>query len=94
MIMPNTNKIKLSGLLFIILNLLITYFWMFNWAILDNTFGYILWVGDIIISIIISIILKRNEFKIIYILLLISTIVVILLLLAAGFIVFTVNSMR
>ncbi|GFZ31381.1 hypothetical protein CSC2_19070 [Clostridium zeae] len=91
--MVTNKKIKLVGLLFIVLNLLITYFWVFNWKILDNTLGYILWVGDIIISIILSIVLKRSEIKVLYILLLITTIIVVLLLLAAGFIIFTVSSM-
>ncbi|GFP75361.1 hypothetical protein bsdtw1_01435 [Clostridium fungisolvens] len=91
--MFKNKKIKLIAVLFIILNLLITYFWIFNWTILDNTLGYILWVGDIIISIILTIVQKRNEFKILYILLLITTIAVILLLLAAVFIIFTVSSM-
>lgn len=80
------------SVIFIVLDIIISYLWLFNWTVLANLVGYAFWLIDAVFSIIILKSLRKYN-RILFILLVITTTLIILLFIGAICINFIVSSM-
>ncbi|SMC16689.1 hypothetical protein SAMN02745134_00136 [Clostridium acidisoli DSM 12555] len=84
--------IPILSIIFIVLDFIISYLWIFNWAVLATFIGYTVWLIDTIFSILILKSLKKYN-RLLFILLVITTTLIICLFIGAIVIKIGVNSM-
>lgn len=89
--MKKTN-IPILSIIFIVLDFIISYLWIFNWTALSTFIGYTVWLLDAIFSILILKSLKKYN-RLLFVLLVITTTLIICLFIGAIVIKIGVSSM-
>ena len=85
-------NIPILSIIFIVLDFIISYLWIFNWTVLATFIGYTVWLLDAIFSILILKALKKYN-RLLFVLLVITTTLIICLFVGAIVIKIGVNSM-
>lgn len=85
-------NIPILSIIFIVLDFIISYLWIFNWTALFTFIGYTVWLLDAIFSILILKSLKKYN-RLLFVLLVITTTLIVCLFIGAIVIKIGVNSM-